>query len=413
DAIVPDRPVYLIGRDGHMALANSEALRRAGIDRNTPDPKQGHILHDAAGEPTGELNGKAVQRVIELIPPPSPAKLLKRFQAIQDEAASYGVTSVQNLGELQGPELAVIVQLLETQGLKLRIYSVATLRNSSDQQIQHYQELKQKYAGPMFKFGGAKGILDGTIDASTAFMLEPLTNGQAGLSYWDSNELNVAVARFDAAGFQVMLHAVGDAAIKQAIDAFANASQVNGAAGRRYRIEHLDIPSARDLERMKTLGVIASSQPNFAYPDATNLGNYALLLGPERMQRAQAYRSIDDAGLVQAFASDFPVSSMNVLIALHTALTRQNLQREPPGGWYPQQRIGIEAALRHFTIDGAYASFDEQIKGSLTVGKLADFLVVSRDILTADKDPAILLEARVLLTVMGGRVTFESPQAGL
>ena len=323
-------------------------------------------------------------------------------------AASYGITSVQNMHELGPAPLQAVEQAASAGALKVRIYTVVTLDKEppSAERMAQMKGLRQRWRGPLLKFGGAKGILDGTIDAKTAWMLQPYVGGGNGLSYYTWPQLRDAVALYDREGFQVMLHATGDATIDMAMRAFEHAAEVNGAEGRRHRIEHIDIVWPDLLQRMKRLGVIASSQPNFGYPDSTNLQNYAVLLGPERMARAQAYGDIDRAGVLQIFASDYPVSPMDVLKAIHTAVTRTTREGTPPGGWYPAQRISVEAALRHFTRDGAYASFDEAEKGTLTAGKLADFVVLSDDILTAP--PERLLTAKVLLTVMGGRTTFEA-----
>jgi predicted amidohydrolase YtcJ len=215
------------------------------------------------------------------------------------------------------------------------------------------------------------------------------------------------VARYDSAGLQVLLHAIGDKAIRMALDAFESAAARNHTTGRRHRVEHMEVPSPTDLPRFKKLGVIASTQAMFAYPDATTLGNYAGLLGPVRAARANAFKRVDDAGAVQAFGSDYPVFTMEVLKGMNTAVNRTTAEGTPAGGWFPENRIPVEAALRHFTRDAAYASFDEKVKGTLAPGMLADFVVLSKDILAGP--PAELLTTKVLLTVMGGRDTYRAP----
>ena len=257
------------------------------------------------------------------------------------------------------------------------------------------------------KFGAVKGLLDGTVDARTAAMLEPYVGGGSGLPMWPEDQLKRSAAAWDAAGFQIMLHAIGDKAIRLALDAFEHAARVNGTSGRRHRVEHAEVPDPADLPRFARLGVIASTQALFANPDQTTLENYAPLLGPARAARANAFGRFDQAGAVQAFGSDWPVFPMEPLRGIYCAATRQTPEGTPAGGWHPENRLSVEAALRHFTADAAYASFDEAEKGTLSPGKLADFVVLSQDLLALP--PERLLEAKVLLTVVGGRESFRSP----
>jgi predicted amidohydrolase YtcJ len=256
-------------------------------------------------------------------------------------------------------------------------------------------------------YGFAKGMVDGTVDAKTAYMLEPYAGGGTGLPMWSQADLDRTVAAYDRAGLQVELHAIGDGAIRMALDAFEHTVRVNGVRDRRHRVEHIEVPALADIPRFKALGVIASTQAIFATPDVSTLENYAPLLGPERASHAQPFRLFDDAGAVQAFGSDYPVYSMNPLLGIYTAVTRQLPDGTPSGGWYPANRIGIEAALRHYTQDAAYASFDERDKGTISVDKSADFVVLSNDILASP--PQALLTTTVLLTVMGGRETYRAP----
>jgi len=420
DGIVPDRPVYVGERDGHMGLANSKALALAGITRNTPDPPNGRIMRQPDGEPTGELKEAAQRLITRHIPPPS---LEDRYQSLlqhMDEAASYGLTAVQDAA-LDMRDWPVFERALAAGKIKLRFRFAPLIlpneggfpRNHKLQRpltpndLAYYRQLRDSFRGPLFKFGSIKGFLDGTVDAKTAAMSEPYVGGGAGIPFWDQDDLNHTVALYDQEGFQVMLHAIGDKAIHMALDAFAYASKTNGTSGRRHRIEHAEVPAPADLPRFRQLGVIASTQAMFANPDATTLQNFAVVLGPQRAAHADDFRQFDDAGAVQAFGSDWPVFSDQVLPAIYCAVTRMTPQGTPPGGWYPQNRISVPAALRHFTRDGAYASFDENIRGTLAPGKLADFVVLSQDILTIAAEN--ILHTRVLLTVMGGRDTYRAP----
>ena len=272
------------------------------------------------------------------------------------------------------------------------------------EQIAKYAALRDSTRDALVSYGFAKTILDGTVDAKTAYMLEPYVGGGNGVPMLSRQELDRAVADFDRAGLQVEIHAIGDGAIRMALDAYENAAKVNGPRDRRHRVEHVEVPAAADVPRFRTLGVIASTQPIGATPDVVTMENYAPLLGPERSSRAYDPKQFDDAGAIQAFGSDYPVYSMDPLAGIYAVVTRQTRDGSPPGGWYPENRITVEAALRHYTRDAAYASFDEARKGTIAVGKYADFVVLSNDILAAS--PQDLLRTQVLLTVMGGRETY-------
>ncbi len=421
DAVVPDRPAYITERDGHMGLANSRALAVAGVARATPDPPNGRLVRDANGEPTGELQEAAQDLVERHMPRPSADDTYAAFTQHMDEAASYGLTSVQN-ASWSPRDQRLALRALSEGTLKLRFrFAVPILPKDGGAPEGHalkspltpadiapYRELRDTFKGPLLKHGAIKGFVDGTVDARTAAMLEPYVGGGTGIPFWDQSDLNATVALYDREGFQVLLHAVGDKAIRMALDAFEFAAKTNGTSGRRHRIEHVEVPALADLSRFKQLGVIAVTQPMFANPDATTLGNFAVLLGPARASHADAFRIFDDAGAVQAFGSDWPVFTNEPLAAIYCAVTRMTPAGTPAGGWYPEGRVTVETALRHYTRDAAYASFDEAIKGTLSPGKLADLVVLSEDILTIP--PAQILKTKVLLTVMGGRDTYRAAE---
>ena len=404
-----------------MGLANSRALALAGITRATPDPPNGRLVRDASGEPTGELQEAAQDLVDNHIPPSSFDHMYAAFRQHMDEAASYGLTSVQNAS--WGPmDQRLAERALAEGALKLRFrFAVPILPNDggapeghalkaplTSTDIARYRELRDTFRGPLLAHGAIKGFVDGTVDARTAAMFEPYVGGGTGIPFWDQADLNCVVALYDREGFQVLLHAVGDKAIHMALDAYGYAAKTNGTSGRRHRIEHVEVPALSDLPRFKQLGVIAVTQPMFANPDATTLGNFAVLLGPARASHADSFKMFDDAGAVQAFGSDWPVFTNEPLSAIYCAVTRMTPAGTPAGGWYPAGRVTVEAALRHYTRDAAYASFDEAIKGTLSRGKLADLVVLSDDILTIP--PAQILKTKVLLTVMGGRDTYRAAQ---
>lgn len=407
DAVVPDRPSLMTGYDGHTAWANSKALELAGITRDTPDPPSGAIGREASGEPTGVLKEAAIALVRKHVPPPSEDEKYRALKRRLDEAASYGLTSVQNASAL---DLPVFERVLAEGGLKVRVYSaLAFTKDPALEDLARYKALREKHRGPLLKLGAVKGVVDGVVESGTAAMFAPyVVTGGTGIPNWTAEDLNRTAALYDREGFQIFLHAIGDKAIDMALDAYEHAAAANGTSGRRHRVEHIEVPLAADLPRFKALGVIASTQALFANPDANTLNVYAKNLGPVRAARAMPFRSLDAAGAVQAFGSDYPVFSMRALTGIYAAVTRTTPQGTPAGGWQPHERIAAEAALRHFTVDAAYASFDEEDKGTLAHGKLADFVVLSEDILSPPPDR--ILKAKVMLTVMDGRDTFRAPE---
>ena len=421
DAVISDRPVYVGERDGHMGFANTKALQLAGITRDTKDPPNGHIMRDANGDPTGELKESAQSLIRVHVPRESTDEIYESFLKHMDEAAADGLTAAQN-ASWSPDHQPVFERALEANAFKLRIrfaplilpkdggapkeHDLKTPLTAAD--LTEYKRLRDTFKGPIMEFGSIKGFLDGTVDARTAAMFEPYVGGGTGIPFWEQDDLNETVALYDKEGFQVLLHAIGDKAINMALNAFEYAARTNGTRGRRHRVEHGEVPRLADLPRFKQLGVIASTQALFAMPDATVLSNYAVLLGPERASHANAFKLYDDAGAVQAFGSDWGVFDFAPLRGIHVAVTRLTPEGTPEGGWYPENRISVEAALRHYTRDGAYANFDEQKRGTLTAGKLADLVVLSKDILTIP--PMEILKTKVLLTVMGGKDTFRDKE---
>jgi predicted amidohydrolase YtcJ len=418
DQVISDRPVYVLERDGHMGLANSKALQIAGITSATSDPPNGQIMKDKNGEPTGEFKEAAQGLIFSQVPPPTMDDEYESLLQHMDEAAAAGLTAVQD-AYTSMESFPVFERAAAANTLKVRFRFAPPIllferggappkhkleKPLTDADLAPYRKLRETFQGPLLKFGAIKGVLDGTVDARTAAMFQPYAGGGAGIPFWEQDDLNKTVALYDKEGFQVLLHAIGDKAINMALNAFEYAAKTNGTTGRRHRVEHAEVPLLTDLPRFKQLGVIASTQAMFANPDATVLENFAPLLGPERASHADSFKIYDDAGIVQAFGSDWGVFSFEPLPAIYCVVTRMTPEGMPPGGWYPAGRISVEAALRHYTRDGAYASFDENVRGTLTPGKLADFVVLSKDILTTP--PAEILTTKVLLTVMGGKDTY-------
>jgi predicted amidohydrolase YtcJ len=405
DAVVADRPVFLADRDGHSALANTRALAAAGVTRETPDPENGVVVRGADGAPTGLLKESAMRLVGSHVPEPTEDEQYRALRLRLDQAASFGLTSAQNASAIP---TSLLERALAEGALKVRLYVSLPMRaDLPPDELARYRDLRARHQGPLLKFGAVKGFLDGVIDARTAAMLAPYTRGGTGQLNWTDEALAKTVAFYDREGFQIRLHACGDRAIRQGLDAIEAAAAANRTTGRRHRIEHAEVPDPADIPRFRTLGVLASTQAYFASPDQTTLENYAPLLGPERASRANAFGRFDAAGVRQAFGSDWPVFPMRALYGMYAAVGRRTPGGTPAGGWFPENRIPVEAALAHFTRDAAYASFEEDLKGTLAPGRRADFVVLSEDVTAGP--PETLLSARVLLTVMDGRDTHREP----
>ncbi len=409
DAAFPSRPVYLTDRDGHQALVNATAMRLAKISAATIDPPRGVIEREAGAVPTGLLKESATALVSQIIPSPTTADLARRIDEESRKAAAFGITFVQEASprEPNDPVIELLLGAATADTLRIRWRQALPFKPTvTSAELRAYRALSNNARSPWLQFGIVKGMLDGTVDAKTAAMLEPYAGtDDTGLPFWPAATVNSTVARYDSAGLQVELHSIGDRAIRMALDAYQAAAVRNKTTGKRHRVEHVEVPDPRDLPRFKSLGVTASTQAIFATPDVTTLTNYAPLLGAKRSARAVSFRQFDDAGAVQSFGSDYPVFPMNVLLGLYTAATRMTPQGTPVGGWYPAGRISVEAALRHYTRDAAYAAFRESDVGVLKPGLLADFVVLSDDILAVP--PAQLLKTRVIRTVVGGRDAFK------
>jgi len=405
DTAVEDRPAWLVSYDGHTGWANSAALRLAGVGRETKDPPGGSISRDARGEPTGVLKESAQRLVDRLLPEPSAQDKERAFARAIGQAAAWGLTGVHQAG-ISEEELQTLAAVLERRPL-LHVYAALRMeREPGPELLFRQQELRKRYAAGRLRVGAVKGFVDGVVEAQTAAMFEPYPGGGSGLAEWTQEELDRAVAAYDRAGWQVMLHAIGDRGIDMALTAFERAAARNGTSGRRHRVEHVEVPRSADLARFRTGGIVASTQATFPYPNANHLAVYVPTLGKERSRRALAFASIDQAGAVQAFGSDWPVFSADVLRAIACVVTRTTLAGTPAGGWEPAQRLSVEAALRHYTADAAWAEHAEVERGTLVAGKEADFVVLSQDLLAVA--PEKVKDTQVVRTVVGGRDTYRA-----
>ncbi|HEY0169738.1 MAG TPA: amidohydrolase [Pyrinomonadaceae bacterium] len=403
DSFTPDRPVFVNRLDGHMALANSHALRLAGVTRDTPDPPGGLIVRDpATGEPTGVLKDAAQSYVFKVIPEPSPAEKLDAARAATAHAAAHGVTSVQDMSA--GADVGVYQTLLERGELKTRVYAVSPL---PDWERLGRVGVRRAFGGDMLRVGGLKAFADGSLGSTTALFFEPYldapnTSGLPGDEMFPEGAMLKRVQGADAAGLQVMIHAIGDRANDSILTIFEQVEKANGARDRRFRIEHAQHIRAGDIPRFARGRVVASMQPYHCIDD----GRWAeKRIGRERAKGTYAFRSLLDAGAVLAFGSDWSVAPLDPVMGIYAAVTRKTLDGRNPGGWVPEQKITVEEAVRAFTVGSAYAEFADHVKGTITPGKLADLVILSEDIFKID--PAAIEKVRVRMTVADGRVVFE------
>jgi hypothetical protein len=403
DDATPETPVLVSRLDGHMALANACALRLAGITRATQDPPGGLIVRDPkTGEPTGLLKDAAMGLVTRHIPPPSPSEKLAAARAATAHAASLGVTSVQDMSA--GQDVGVYQQLLEQGELKTRIYAVWPL---SSWQTLGATGVRAAFGDDLLRIGGLKGFADGSLGSSTALFFEPYadspaTRGLPSDEMFPEGVLRQRVEAADRAGLQVMIHAIGDRANDEILAVFESVARANGPRDRRFRIEHAQHLRPQDIPRFAQFRIIASMQPYHCADD----GRWAeKRIGAERCKTTYAFRSLLEAGATLAFGSDWTVAPLDPLQGIAAAVTRRTLDGKHPAGWVPEQKITVEEAVRAYTLGAAYAEFQDQVKGSLTPGKLADLVILDRDIFTGD--PAEIQKARVILTVLGGRVVHE------
>jgi predicted amidohydrolase YtcJ len=400
DAVTPDNPVFVNRLDGHMALANSLAIKMAGVDKNTPEVSGGLIVRDAAGNPTGVFKDAAMGYIEKVIPDASFEQKLEFAQAVTDYAASMGVTSVQDMSA--GTDVGVYQELLRQGKLKTRVYACSPLGD-----YKRWQNTGVHYAfgSAMLRVGCLKGFADGSLGSTTAWFFEPYldapnTSGLPRAEVTTTMKQNIVDA--DKAGLQVNIHAIGDRANATIIDFFENAVNTNGARDRRFRIEHAQHLRQDDIPRFGKLGVVASMQPMHIIDD----GRWAWKrLDEKRLKGTYAFRSLLDSGAVLAFGSDSPVAPMNPVFGIYAAVTRRTLDDKNPNGWIPEQKISVDEAVRGFTWGSAYGEFQENIKGTLEVGKVADIVILSDDIFAID--PVKISQTKVMMTIVDGRMAFE------
>jgi predicted amidohydrolase YtcJ len=410
DDVTPHNPVFVERHDGHMGLANAVAMKLAGVDRTTRDIPGGVIVRDAAGNPTGMFKDAAMELINRVIPPLSLKETETAILAAQREAARNGVTSVQDMAndtnDTGGPDRLRAMQSLEREGRlavriseHLRLLDWKTLAGTG---------VQAGFSDGLIQIGGLKAFADGGLGASTAWLYAPYddapnTSGLASDELQNPAQMYADIRDADRAGLQIAIHAIGDRANRTILDFYQRVEKDNGPRDRRLRIEHAQHLTAADIPRFAQLHVIASMQPYHAIDD----GRWAQKrLGPERIRYAYDFRSLLDSGATLAFGSDWPVAPLNPLMGIYAAVTRRTLDGRNPGGWIPEQKISVAQAVHGYTVGSAYAEFDEKSKGSLEPGKLADVVILSRDIFNID--PVQIEDTRVDLTIFDGRVIYDA-----
>ncbi|MBS0579181.1 MAG: amidohydrolase [Proteobacteria bacterium] len=413
DEVTPDNPVMIWRVDGHAVFANALTMRLAGIDRNTQDVVGGEIVRDHDGNPTGVFRDQATGLVERVVPPPSEQQMDAALSAALREAARQGVTSVQNLVDSPtvqdtAGKLREFQKFAREGRLTVRIYDAGALRDWRD--FAH-QGIEAGFGDALLRTGNLKAFADGSIGSQTAWMQSDFTDapGNRGLASGDlQNETAMYgfITGADRAGLQVSIHAIGDRAIHTVIDLLERAEKEDGPRDRRFRMEHVQHIAAADLPRMAPLGIIASMQPYHAIDD----GRWVVRrIGPERIKLSYAWRSLLDHGVTLAFGSDWPVAPLDPIMGIYAAATRRTLDGRNPDGWVPAERITVAEAVHAYTMGSAFAEHQEKVKGSLEPGKLADLVVLTRDIFAIP--PAEIEKVRVHATVLGGAVIYQEGAA--
>jgi len=403
DAVTPNNPVWINRLDGHMSLANSAALKAAGVTRAVQDVDGGTIVRDAAGEPTGIFKDNAMGVVDRAVPPPSAELVDRALRAAMRYVNEQGVVAVQHMGgwgDLAAFERAHAAGTLTT-------------RISASVPLASWQRLadtvrSRGHGDDWVRIGGLKGFVDGSIGSHTAAMLEPFTDApnDRGLMVNTEADLYRWTSAADKAGLQVMVHAIGDRAIRVQLDIFERVAKEDGPRDRRFRIEHAQHIAPADIARFGALGVIASMQPYHAIDDGRWVDK---VIGPERAKGTYAFKSLLDTGARLAFGSDWFVAPPVPLMGIYAAVTRRTLDEKRPGGWVPEQKISVEDALRAYTSGAAYAGFAEGTRGVIRKGMLADLTMIDRDLTTIA--PETIRDAKIVRTIVNGKVVYEAPES--
>ncbi|MCI0352655.1 MAG: amidohydrolase [Acidobacteriales bacterium] len=407
DPIIPDRPAFIEGFDGHTYWANSKALELAGITRDTPDPPNGHIVRESSGELTGALKEAAADLVQRILPKITREERLTALRAGIAAANRAGLTRVHSCGG-DFEYLDLYDELRKKGQLTVRFYMGYFLNppELTEADIAKIEEASRRFpATDTWISGGAvKMMLDGVVETHTAAMLNPYADDptQTGKLFWEPAKYKQAVAELDRRGFQLFTHAIGERAVRLALDAYQDGTKRYS----RPRIEHIETITAQDIPRFGKLGVIASFQPLHSYPDDDTLKVWLRNAGPEREPRSWAWQDVARSGGKMAFGSDWPVVTLNPWAGIQNAVTRQTREGQPPGGWLPQQRLSIAQAVYGYTLGAAIGGRREKDEGSIEPGKLADLIMVSQNIF--EIDPHKIADTQVILTILDGKTVYDA-----
>jgi hypothetical protein len=414
DAVVPDRPAYFRGEDGHSGWANSRALALAGITKATKDPEHGVIERDARGEPSGTLRESAMDLVETLLPEPTLDDDLVSLRLAVGHLLAQGITSVMDAGADE-QRLQAWKTLADQGALPLRVVSCTVVDPAvgADKVVALAADLRARFSGhPLLRPSCAKIYLDGVLEGETAALLAPYDDhvGHKGSLTATPEQLNAAVTALERAGFQVHMHVIGDAAARAALDAHAASRAQNGALDLRPTLAHLQLVDAADHARFAALGVVVNAQSFWAYPDTYIRDINTPQVGAARVQRMYPWGSLQKAGALVVGGSDWPVSSLSPFDALEVMLTRQDPETNSGPVLNESERLDFDTALGAYTTAGAFLLHHEDDVGTLAVGKAADIVVLDRDLSTTS--PALINETKVDLTIVAGRVVYERSTAG-
>ena len=404
DAVAPNNPVILTHVAGHVAVANSLALKSAEIDKHTPNPQGGEIERDGLGQPTGILKENAAMSMVKVrIPDPTPEQRRRGIELVLDNVAKNGVTSVQDNSAWE--DFQVYKQLKEEGKLTVRITEWLPF-NLPLNELQNMQA-QGGTRDPWLKTGALKAFLDGALGSRTAAMLEPYSDDPSttGILIYDPEKLRVMAIERDRGGFQLAFHAIGDRANRIALDVFEAVVKANGHRDRRDRIEHAQVVEPLDFVRFAQLNVIASMQPSH---QTTDMRWAEDRIGPQRIKGAYAWATMLKNGVRLAFGTDYSVEPISPFRGLYACVTRERPDGGPKKGWEPQEKISLEDCIRAYTSGSAYAQFEEGKKGELKPGEYADYVILSNDLTKVP--PAEFTKTRVLRTVVGGRTVYQASQ---
>jgi predicted amidohydrolase YtcJ len=401
DEVTGDRPMFISAVDGHSGWANSAALKAAGVDASTKDPEGGRIERDAAGNPTGLLRESAMELVSKLLPEYPHSQVDAGFETAQAEALSYGITAIID-PSAEAWMLDGYKRADEAGNLALRVEAAVKVEaDEGTAGVARTLEFKQRYATPHLKITSLKLFIDGVIETGTAALLEAYVgSNESGELLFTPEQLDAIAVEADKAGLQLHAHAIGDRAVRVALDAYAAAQKANGARDSRHQITHLELIDPTDIPRFKELGVLANIQALWAYPDTYIVDLTEPKIGPERSEWLYPFGALKQAGATIVGSSDWSVSSMNPLEAIQTGVTRQDIEDAEGRVLTPQHKLDLMDMLKAYTVNGAYAAFDEANSGTLTVGKRADVVVLASDITKVP--PTEIASSKVLATLIDG-----------